>query len=1025
VSSTLYPGTYNGDPSDPLYNPLGFNTWKIVVKQQEQDYYNVYLPGILASYPEDPTLELGLTSHTVLFNDNINKVPRDLSEVGPDQKQFRSSVQLFGRVENTATAPNIGLPSTNFGVVNQQYYPSRFSDTVSTIQDEFGLFNIDQAVNPFPNDFSSAFYEAESNPLIARISTNTDIGQIVDTVGTPPYSIFNLAVYETEPVESRLDIYWETSTSGTVKDLNEQVEATGGQTISGIINDNWYLNEYFNIQTPSSSPWVETTFNSPEPGPAPATPVIGPDNAEYGRYRSVVMGPFWFDDVINNPIQNVELDSFTVTDGTLTDVSSDFDILRIKGTGSTPVGVGNYEDFEGNPTTVYAHDTFILVNKEWRIFDSSNIPATEFTLVINVKDEDNPASPIPVKSFTLTSTLDGTELDDVPTVQIGGETLITTPGFVNIQWGTQSNVPVDYGQEPFPAGGPPGQVVIQYGYTGTPLKLYAMNGGNRGSILNVPSLNQSSLLWSIPVQTQAGLPSTAFQIDAVTGVVTETSPGTAVGQYDLKIRVSAYGTFQQIQISIIIGVATANGSFNNNIIDEPLFTDSAYIFNLHNSTTNAYNQIPSSAGGAPNTSFKFTYPDPGFIPGTATLNDSFNNSSCGSYSYGGSTVNTLILQQPTGSGTFEGPLTQGTGYIKFEIDLSGFRTSGFNQWTSCGFSWAVEYRPNSASNWRAATDIEGNVLSWNSSLTGSTTTNPQQSGTDLNGNISGSGALSWSQPQNSSLYINDQIYGAPSNNVPSGTPFIPGANPNSYLAVARNRSSGSTNPSETKLAKWVAVGDSPAYGSAAPACFGEYRVIIQTIGGQTTSFDASCIGCFKDPSDPNQTGSGTFSFQPASISIGDFFYDLGPQRAFAYLVDTQFFPNTTTGKNNALNNTFGTIGTRYKVLYALEPIHRYVSTFYSDVALTTPFLAWNTSGATNPGYVSYRSFDGVSGVAGSTPPLNAGVTSATNIPNAHSAEGAGSPNAIPSTLQDKRVWACLMQAATGTKVMGTSIGRVG
>lgn len=112
------------------YNPIGWYSYKIVVKQQEQDYYNVYLPGMLNGYPKNqtsgsqvvytgtgvastPTLENGInttqfpvsetgnTSHIVLINDNINKVPRDLTEVGPDQKQYRSSVQLYGRVENT------------------------------------------------------------------------------------------------------------------------------------------------------------------------------------------------------------------------------------------------------------------------------------------------------------------------------------------------------------------------------------------------------------------------------------------------------------------------------------------------------------------------------------------------------------------------------------------------------------------------------------------------------------------------------------------------------------------------------------------------------------------------------------------------------------------------------------------------------------------------------------------------------------------------------------------------------------
>jgi hypothetical protein len=112
-------------------NQIGWYSYKVVVKQQQQDYYNAYLPGMLDGYPSGqtfgsqvtytgigtastptlqnginttnfPTGETGRTSHIVLINDNINKIPRDLSEVGPDQKQYRSSVQLFGRVENTA-----------------------------------------------------------------------------------------------------------------------------------------------------------------------------------------------------------------------------------------------------------------------------------------------------------------------------------------------------------------------------------------------------------------------------------------------------------------------------------------------------------------------------------------------------------------------------------------------------------------------------------------------------------------------------------------------------------------------------------------------------------------------------------------------------------------------------------------------------------------------------------------------------------------------------------------------------------
>jgi hypothetical protein len=295
---------YNGDTTSVNYNPLGWYSYKVVVKQTEQDYYNVYLPGIMAGYPEDNIIELGKTSHTVLINDNINKVPRDLSEVGPDQKQFRSSVQLFGRVQNT----NILISSTNTGASNEQYYPGISSDTVTSIATAKDLFEYD-ATNPSQPNYFPQFYSINSNPLIARISTEKQIGEISTTnfapasaqveanvsdsavvkltnisgtvaindlvtggdlpegvyvlsspTGSPPQIVLRrgtsnfqsnltadtvltftpsanpsvdptpkhpgiqyLAVYETEPIQSLLDIYWETSTSGLISDLNSLI----------------------------------------------------------------------------------------------------------------------------------------------------------------------------------------------------------------------------------------------------------------------------------------------------------------------------------------------------------------------------------------------------------------------------------------------------------------------------------------------------------------------------------------------------------------------------------------------------------------------------------------------------------------------------------------------------------------------------------------------------------------------------------------------------------------------------------
>jgi len=134
------PGLYNGNSNDVNYNPLGWYSYKIVVKQFEQDYYNVYLPGILDGNPDNLTTDdlPGQVGFLTLINDNVNKVPRDLSEVGPEQKQFRSSVQLFGRV----TPQNNNNPQYNL-----QYNPGTLSNTVVTIAQDFDLFGIATGTN--------------------------------------------------------------------------------------------------------------------------------------------------------------------------------------------------------------------------------------------------------------------------------------------------------------------------------------------------------------------------------------------------------------------------------------------------------------------------------------------------------------------------------------------------------------------------------------------------------------------------------------------------------------------------------------------------------------------------------------------------------------------------------------------------------------------------------------------------------------------------------------------------------------
>ena len=232
-------------------NSKGWYSYKVVVKQNEQEYYNVYLPGIVKGYPfQDPAATNIVTfpvdsntSNIVLFNDNINKVPRDLTEVGPDQKQYRSSVQLFGRVENTMTA---AAPTTDPGVANNhQFFPNTttnivpLSDTaisISSATDSNMAFEVFQSYDS--NDpilystltltGQNSLYQLDTNPLIARLSTSQDIGAaslVAADTANPSMTPF-LAVYETEPVDSLLDIYWETTTVGLIADLNSDINTS-------------------------------------------------------------------------------------------------------------------------------------------------------------------------------------------------------------------------------------------------------------------------------------------------------------------------------------------------------------------------------------------------------------------------------------------------------------------------------------------------------------------------------------------------------------------------------------------------------------------------------------------------------------------------------------------------------------------------------------------------------------------------------------------------------------------------------
>ena len=271
--SAIRPGVVVQTPID---NPLGWYSYKFVVKQTEQEYYNVYLPTTLAGYPcnvdgeeatdaspfpipkfEYPNNQQGITSHIVLYSDNINKVPRDLQEVGPTQELYRSSQRLYGRVNNIILTTGDGDSVSNVG-----FDPGLKFDVATQVATMSRLGLGDILSNPAVPIIPNIFYKGETDPVIGVIQTNKQFGVTRGTCNTggdqPNDSSLKygttISVYETEPVESLLDIFWETTSSGLIRDLNNKI-LTEDNTIPVGITDpqlNWSEADGYNAVVSST-----------------------------------------------------------------------------------------------------------------------------------------------------------------------------------------------------------------------------------------------------------------------------------------------------------------------------------------------------------------------------------------------------------------------------------------------------------------------------------------------------------------------------------------------------------------------------------------------------------------------------------------------------------------------------------------------------------------------------------------------------------------------------------------------------
>ena len=288
-----YQGIYNEN-----LNTLGWYTYRVVVQQKEQEYYNVYVPGALSGDIEFTELDTPLTysntsgvAQIALFNDNINKVPRDLKEVGPSDNVYSSSSRiLYNRLKTANYQP----PSGTF--ISLQNSNSEL-DEVITIRPfrELGdwtkyknvdihYLNIDTTAPtgdesqypigtfPYPGTDGNRdpFYlKNNKNPLIATLTTESRLGYSDTNQETPNFRFSTrLTAFETKPFVSNLDLYYESSMSGTISTLNGRIGGTlPNQTGLDITSWSWALDE-----ATTNGSYITTEFEVSDSSNTPITP---------------------------------------------------------------------------------------------------------------------------------------------------------------------------------------------------------------------------------------------------------------------------------------------------------------------------------------------------------------------------------------------------------------------------------------------------------------------------------------------------------------------------------------------------------------------------------------------------------------------------------------------------------------------------------------------------------------------------------------------------------------------------------
>ena len=380
------PGSTSADNASFVFksilfpNLTGWYSYKIVVKQKEHDYYNVYLPGIVNGAINEDGISSSTKATISLYSDNINKIPKDLLDVGPSQTNYRSDTKLSLRVENTSTYSRRFYPGTNVedvvslselsdlgisltktssltkNAIQPVVNPIELESQNDNIQQGMSVAAVDSSGVPYIKQSDGAYvfsyyvngnqkalviirgtttsisanstltfgpagiiYNSNNNPIVGILSTS-------DTIGVAEENNFAalLAVAETKPVKSLLDIFYETTSAGLIESLNTAV--TTGTTDTNI---------------PIGIQPVNFTLSESQTGSVACT------------------NSFKTTNVINAPITNANAvgSLVKVVDGTNAPRNSDFELVNSSGTFSIRTtkltGEGFYISNDARKTQFY------------------------------------------------------------------------------------------------------------------------------------------------------------------------------------------------------------------------------------------------------------------------------------------------------------------------------------------------------------------------------------------------------------------------------------------------------------------------------------------------------------------------------------------------------------------------------------------------------------------------------------------------------------------------------------------------